>query len=71
MRYVAGVALIVVGIFVAVLDVAVFAVGRFGGWSTGDVAFAVLYAALADATIALGVLVLHRAPSRSRAKVTT
>lgn len=58
-------ALIAVGLVVAVLDVALFGVGRFGGWSTGDVAFVFLYAALADATIALGVLLLHRVPSRS------
>ena len=61
----AGGALIVVGVFVAVLDVALFGVGGFGGWSTGDIAFVLLYAALADATIGLGVLVLRRVPRRS------
>lgn len=63
-RYVAGAALIVVGVFVAVLDVALFGVGGLGSWSSGDIAFVMLYAALADATIAFGVLLLRRAPSR-------
>ena len=64
-RYAAGAGLILVGIFVAVLDVAQFGVGGLGGWSTGDVAFVMLYAALADATIAFGVLLLRRVPSRA------
>jgi hypothetical protein len=68
MRYLAGAALIVVGLFVAVLTVSALVEGGIGSWSTRDVAFVVLYAALADATIALGVLLLQSCARQARGR---
>jgi len=64
LRYLGAVALVVVALFLVGIDVAVFAVGRLGGWELNEVAFFLLYAVLAVGTFASGVWLLHSALTR-------
>jgi len=61
--YAGGVSLIAAGLMVGLWDAVMLGIRGLDGWPGGAVGFVFLYAALADATIVLGVLMIRRSHS--------